>query len=653
MVAFPNLEIEPTLINGTGLTPTDNNNRNNNVSLVNNANVGRVRDQVLSIPRVTMSPNDKNNYTLKFDNIENNDKKQNVDINPEPIFVKKVAGLTFSKYTYAMIYVTEFIQYHLESILITYSTDDDIVVVSHREIRVYFTLAGNERINCCRSDKSRVYSGKKKHTAQIIVITIITTPGLKTPSGQMDKKGTPGGGNGNGSLSSGSSIVTISSDAVLDPDAEHSKDLSGHGDDKNIRNEKWYHTILQVSVPFLIAGMGTIGAGRVLTMAKNMPAFLEVPQLLILTTSLQGLKGNLDMCLASRLCTQANLGNMNNRREIIKMIVGNIALVQIQAIVAAICLSLFGMGVGAINGNGFEWSHAVLLTVSCMCTATSSCFILDFVLIAVIMLSYRFKMNPDNLATPLAASIGDVVSIGILSTVASDFYNRLYIEIWVLYIIIGMYFLLLPIWIIIVLKNKYTRTVLKSGWVPILSALLISGGGGLVLERTIDSFKGSEVFQPVINGIGGNLVSVQASRMSTMLHQSSILGILPPHDKTICVTPWHALLVGSIYAKTARLLLAMAIPGHLIFVFIANALNPGNCYIHAYFVFFYVTVSLIQVMLLLYTAHIIIHAMWRCKIDPDNSAIPYLTALGDLSGSLLLALAFFFVYLIEKPYCFD
>jgi len=99
----------------------------------------------------------------------------------------------------------------------------------------------------------------------------------------------------------------------------------------------------------------------------------------------------------------------------------------------------------------------------------------DFVLIAVIMISYKFKMNPDNLATPLAASIGDVVSIGILSTVASDFYNRLYIEIWVLYIVIGMYLLLLPIWIIIVLKNKYTRTVLKSGWVPILSALLISG----------------------------------------------------------------------------------------------------------------------------------------------------------------------------------
>lgn len=76
----------------------------------------------------------------------------------------------------------------------------------------------------------------------------------------------PGGINGNGSLSSGSSIVTISSDAVLDPDGERRKDADGGGD--GIRNEKWYHTILQVSVPFFIAGLGTIGAGRVLTIAK-------------------------------------------------------------------------------------------------------------------------------------------------------------------------------------------------------------------------------------------------------------------------------------------------------------------------------------------------------------------------------------------------
>jgi solute carrier family 41 len=55
-------------------------------------------------------------------------------------------------------------------------------------------------------------------------------------------------------------------------------------------------------------------------------------------------------------------------------------------------------------------------------------------------------------------------------------------------------------------------------------------------------------------------------------------------------------------------------------------------------------------MLLLYIAHVMIHAMWRYKIDPDNSAIPYLTALGDLFGSCLLLAAFLFLRAIGHEY---
>lgn len=97
----------------------------------------------------------------------------------------------------------------------------------------------------------------------------MSTAGLKTPSGQKDKKDVSGGDSGKGTLSSGSSIVTISSTANSDPDPDpYHTGPSAHGDKRNIRNERWYHTILQVSVPFFIAGLGTIGAGRVLTDVK-------------------------------------------------------------------------------------------------------------------------------------------------------------------------------------------------------------------------------------------------------------------------------------------------------------------------------------------------------------------------------------------------
>ena len=49
----------------------------------------------------------------------------------------------------------------------------------------------------------------------------------------------------------------------------------------------------------------------------------------------------------------------------------------------------------------------------------------DFVLVAVIILSKKYKMNPDNLATPLAASIGDVVAISLFSFIASLLFQNL------------------------------------------------------------------------------------------------------------------------------------------------------------------------------------------------------------------------------------
>lgn len=104
--------------------------------------------------------------------------------------------------------------------------------------------------------------------------------------------------------------------------------------------------------------------------------FAHISELFILVPALLGLKGNLDMCLASRLSTQANLGRMTCRRDIIHMIVGNIALVQVQAIVASFIVAVFAMSVGSIMKGTFEWSHAILLVASSMFTATSSCFVL-------------------------------------------------------------------------------------------------------------------------------------------------------------------------------------------------------------------------------------------------------------------------------------
>lgn len=57
----------------------------------------------------------------------------------------------------------------------------------------------------------------------------------------------------------------------------------------------------------------------------------------------------------------------------------------------------------------------------------------------------------------------------------------------------------------------------------------------------VSRFENLTVFQPVINGVGGNLVAVQASRISTALHKQAELGTLlipPGHTHpVIFITP--------------------------------------------------------------------------------------------------------------------
>nr|CAD7591128.1 unnamed protein product [Timema genevievae] len=337
---------------------------------------------------------------------------------------------------------------------------------------------------------------------------------------------------------------------------------------------------------------------------------------------------------------------------------------KIQASVAAIIVAIFAMTVHYLIDGEEDARNALLLMASGIATATSSCFVLDFVLIAVIIVSHRYKMNPDNVATPMAASIGDVVCISLFSQIASQFYldhadltskyillnlpslhqfgncgkfqsSRVRHDVmaevhgthhqitlcpydvadverqwffppddskngWILLTgIIVAYILLLPIWIWIVLKNEYTRPVLKNGWIPVISALMISGMGGIVLDLVVNRFNGFVVFQPIINGIGGNLVSVQASRISTYLHvtKPKQMGFIPPQTR-LFASPWRVL-----------------------------------------------------VSFLLYIGHILVHFMWKLKIDPDNAVIPYLTSIGDLAGSGILVMGFIFLTRIGNIFC--
>lgn len=65
-------------------------------------------------------------------------------------------------------------------------------------------------------------------------------------------------------------------------------------------------------------------------------------------------------------------------------------------------------------------------------------------------------------------------------------------------------------------------------------------GGGFILDKAEQQFSQLALYQPVINGVGGNLVSVQASRISTALHRDAAFGVLPGKLPGVPGTPWRS-----------------------------------------------------------------------------------------------------------------
>lgn len=356
------------------------------------------------------------------------------------------------------------------------------------------------------------------------------------------------------------------------------------------------------------------------------------------------------MTLASRLSTNANRGLLDTSKSRNSIVLGNILLVEAQAMVVAFLASLVAMVLGWIPDGIWETNHAILLCLGSLLTGALASFLLGGVMILVILVSRKWGINPDNVATPIAASLGDLVTLLLLSVIVEGMYKILYNEdtAWVGPAIIALFCLATPLFLWLAHRNQYVKDVVKNGWEPIIAGMAISSVGGFILDFAVSINPGIAVFSPVINGVGGNLVAVQASRISTQLHSSgSAIGSLPPSQTTKCVTPCFLVFSkDNPHSVGARVMLVMVVPAQLLFLLTIQVLQAGHTTISIQFVLVYCVVSVIQVAILLQACYWLVLRLWRNGDDPDNCAIPYLTALGDLLGTALLALAFLFLWTI-------
>ncbi|XP_077423285.1 solute carrier family 41 member 2 [Vanacampus margaritifer] len=439
-------------------------------------------------------------------------------------------------------------------------------------------------------------------------------------------------------------------DPLLPNEQYSGSSFSGSQDAKiprgaEVPSESVCSLVLQILVPFLLAGLGTISAGLLLDVVQSWDVFQEITEIFILLPAVLGMKGNLEMTLASRLSTAVNTGQMELASEKWMLILGNLALKQLQSTVLGLLASLMAIVLGWIADGRMPFNHVVLLCSTSVCTTFVASLLQGIIMVGVIIGSKRTGINPDNVATPMAASFGDLITLALLAYISQWFYSFIELYSYVLYLLDLFLLCLIPLWIVISSKHPASRILLRTGWEPIVTAMVISSMGGLILDKTMSdpNLAGIILYAPVINGIGGNLVSIQASRISTNLHLNFSHREVP-EDRKRCHQPCSIFFGSGPNHKSAKVLLLIVIPGQLIFLYIIHLIKGAHTMPSALFTVAFLTASLIQVFSLLCIADCMVHCLWKRGKDPDSYSIPYLTALGDLLGTALLSLAFLFLW---------
>ena len=400
---------------------------------------------------------------------------------------------------------------------------------------------------------------------------------------------------------------------------------------------------LQIVPTLLLASLALAVTGGVLDQAQHWVVFQTRTAYFVAMPMLFGIKGNLDMTLASRLTSALHSGELTAqpraatttpgtpttatgatstpplslRDRRIQIYQCSLALLQVQAIVCGFIAGVFTMLMTQIVPSVED---VVTIIASIVVTSMIAAFVFGLLTFGLVLGGHRVGCDPDNIATPIVSSLGDLASLVLLAAVASGmdwFSTSSGMPTVAPVVLLVCAFAALPCLWCIAAKDKACQQALKSGWVPILLALGISQFAGVALETSIVSYQGVGIFVLFINGFGGNMGCIYASRICSMLHASK-----GQHVELLCPISGFLLTTSFIFEGIWLIVVAVVGLGHV------DVSWNFSC--------LYLLATTVQVCVLLLFVRTVAPMLMAIRIDPDNFMTPSLTALGDLVGTFIL-----------------
>ncbi|ORX33916.1 hypothetical protein BD324DRAFT_584143, partial [Kockovaella imperatae] len=416
--------------------------------------------------------------------------------------------------------------------------------------------------------------------------------------------------------------------------------------------------VIQSTPSLLLSLVGLVFTGELLEHVARWRVFRRVDELFILVPMIGNLKGNLEMCLSARLGTSANIGELDHRMTRRALLMANMTLLCLQALLIsslAAFLSFFlglitrhrlgdkmepsggfgdDAGLGVDDGEWHEgytrpgWKQLVMVLATGMGAAGFSAFVLGNFMSALVVVSRWTGMDPDNITPPLAACLGDLMTLFILAGIGT--------------LLVGMMDTPVPLLTVIlmcvavgwfarrVMQNDWIRKVAKGAWAPLIAAMLIASGAGMVLDQGVGKYRGFALLSISMGGLTGSIGAIHANRLSTSLHtklhiRSPSQSHHPPF-RTDQLSPLHNMLVLYLLAFPCQACF-------LLFVQWAGWIDLSLAW--AGWLCFALTAGISLVL-----AHYLTLFFWAHDLDPDSYTLPIHSALVDFLGSMLLMLAY-------------